>query len=177
MAHLHKAQFDLPATILRDVGRVIVRYAYLEQYLQHVIYMVLGVSAGVGRIAVREPGRLTDKLDLLRDLIAAKALKEPDVDFKELRAAIEDAMDFRNLCAHSTWTWAEDLKGWAVLVSRGQWTERPKSDRASRSKRLNPEGQVVRSDVLRGYVEGLAAIETMFRRVQADLEQQMKSAP
>jgi hypothetical protein len=174
MAHLHKASFDLPAAMSRDIGRLIIRYAYLEQYLQNVIYMVLGVEAGIGRLAVREPGRLTDKLDLLRDLIAAKKLDEPDVDFKELRDAIEDAMDFRNLCAHSTWTWADNMEGWAVFVSRGQWTERPKTDRAARSKRLYPEGQVVRSNTLRSYVVGLAAIEKLFRGLQADLERQIR---
>jgi hypothetical protein len=172
-----KATFDLPATMARDVGRLIVRYAYLEQYLQHVIYMVLGISAGTGRIVVREQGRLTERLDMLLDLIAAKNLTPPDEDFKQLREAIEDAMEIRNLCAHSTWTWSTEHQGWAVLVSRGSWEGIPRAERARRNKRLFPEGQIIRHKTLKLYVTGLEALEKAFRRIQANLEAQLQSSP
>ena len=120
---MFEASFDLPATMVRERGRVIVRFAYLERYLQHIIYMLLETSAGIGRLAVREPNRLVDRLDLVLDIIAAKKLTIPklDVELKILREAIEDAADMRNLCAHGTWMRVPDKGAWAVLVARGQW--------------------------------------------------------
>lgn len=93
-SEVFKARTDLPATMMRDIGRLVVRYAFLEQYMQNVIYMLLGVSQGVGRMAVREPGRLSDKLELVIDLVAAKRFTLPDeVDIKALREGILDTMD------------------------------------------------------------------------------------
>jgi hypothetical protein len=166
------ARFDLPSLMSRDIGRLIVRFAYLEQYLQHVIYMLAGTSAGIGRLAIRDPS-LLDKVELLLDLIAAKGLRNPPVDFKELKKAIHDVQDMRNVCAHCTWTWSEKDDGWVALVARGQWEAVSKSDRARRNKRLYPEGQIIRIKILRSYIEGLKGIESNFRVIQADIEAQL----
>ena len=139
---MFKAQFDLTASMSRDIGRLIVRYAYLEQYLQNTIYMVLGLEPGMGRLAVREPGRLTEKLDLLLDIMAAKHLRCPDdFDVKEVREAMDDTMDMRNLCAHSTWMWVHEHHGWAVFVSRGQWAGIPKTERNRRTRNYSQRGR------------------------------------
>jgi hypothetical protein len=172
-----KARFDLPANMARDIGRLIIRYAYLEQYIQAVIYMVMGVDAGTGRLAVREPGRLTDKLALLLDLVAAKGLKWPDIDMKELREIIEDVMDMRNLCAHSTWMYSSEHHGWAVFVSRGVWDGIPKTERARRNKRLFPEGQIIQPQTLKTYVTGTSVLNDHFRKIQASLQAQLEASP
>lgn len=177
MVDAFKARTDLPASMLRDIGRLIVLYAHAEQYLQGIIYMLVGVDAGIGRLAVREPGRLTDRLDFLLDLMAAKKLQPPDVDYKLLRKAIEGAMDMRNLCAHSTWIWSPEHKAYAVLVTRGQWADVPKSEMARRSKRLFPEGALVRASSLKVYLAGMQEIADDFRHIQASLEAQLRSSP
>jgi hypothetical protein len=175
MAQMFRAQFDLTASMSRDIGRLIVRYAYLEQYLQSTIYMVIGVEAGIGRLAVREPGRLTDKLDLLLDLMAARKLQLPDdLNIKEVREAIDDTMDMRNLCAHSTWTWNAEHAAWTVFVSRGQWEGIPKAERARKNKKLFPEGQIVRPRTLKLYVDGTDAIRKALLQLQASLREQLK---
>jgi hypothetical protein len=175
MASVFKAEFDLPASMLRDIGRLIVRYAYLEQYLQNTIYMVIGVHPGIGRLAVREPGRLTDKLDMLLDLMAARNLKCPEgFNIKEVREAIDDIMDMRNLCAHSSWMWDSDIEAWAVFVARGQWSGVPRSERARRNKRLFPEGQIIKSATLKLYVSGTDALRKAFRDLQASLREQLR---
>src|SRR4051812_48071742 len=99
---IFNARVDLPASMLRDIGRLIVRYAYIEQGLQAIIYKLVDVEPGIGRLAVREPGRLIDRFDLAIDLMAAMKLAlPPNFDPKVIREAMDDLADIRNLCAHS----------------------------------------------------------------------------
>ena len=176
MSHHRIAQYDLPASMCREIGRLLVRFAYVENYLQGIVYMLIGCDQGIGRLAVREP-RATERLDLIRDLIAAKKLKEPDLDFKSLRNALDDAEAMRNLCAHGAWTWLEEDNAWAVRVARGSWAQIPKTDRARRNKRIFPGGQIIRHQTLLTYVKGMDGLIDKLRALQTNLEAQLQSLP
>ena len=65
---------DVPAMMLREIGRVVVAYANLEYLLSEVIYLLLDVDPKRGRLAVREP-RATDRLDVIQDLILLSKLQ------------------------------------------------------------------------------------------------------
>jgi len=171
------ARFDLPVTMCREIGRIIVRFAYVEHYLQGIIYMLVGVNRGIGKLAIREP-RAIDRVELILDLIAVRDLiPPPKLQSKDFKEALEDAEDIRNLCAHGAWTWSAPHEAWAVMVERGQWQGVPKTDRVRRNKRLLPEGQIVRVSHLRTYVRGLDALALMLREIQANLEAQLKPSP
>lgn len=159
----------------REIGRLIVRYAYVESYLQGIVYLLVGCNQGIGRLAIREP-RARDRLELIRDLIAAKGLTQPNADFKALSKAIEDAESMRNLCAHSPWTWSETENAWAVLVARGSWSHIPKSDKAQKNKRLFPEGKIIRQEHLTTYVKGMDGIVCELKSLQAKLQAQIQSS-
>jgi hypothetical protein len=75
--------------MVREIGRVI-RFAYLEQYLQHIIYMLRGTPAGIGRVAVRESGRLVDRLELVLDLVAAKGWQPNPPGFRAAAALLKN---------------------------------------------------------------------------------------
>ena len=156
----------------RSIGRLVVRYAYMESYMQGIVYMLADVDGRVGRLIVRE-ARSTDRLDLILDLVALKELKVPEIDFKQLREAIEDAEDIRNLCAHGVWTFSDEHRAWAVQVARGKWGNVPKYDRARRNKRVYPQGQIVRQPHLDTYNKGLEAIIAKLRQLQSELETQL----
>ena len=62
------ASYNLPSTFVREIGRIIVSWAYFEHCVQEMNWQALGISAAAGRISMREPG-VTDRLEMLRNLI------------------------------------------------------------------------------------------------------------
>ncbi len=170
-----KARYDLPATVCRDIGRIITRWAYVERYLQGIVYMLAGVSAPIGRLAMREPNAL-QRLDLVLDLLAARGLKAPSIDVKTLRGAMEDAQDMRNIIAHAGWVWSAEHQAWVVHVARGTWSGIPKAEQARRNKRIFPEGQILRPHIFKGYIAGIDGIIQQLREMQAEIEKQIRDS-
>ena len=111
MTDLHLSIYDLPDGLSLDMGRIVTRASYMQNYLQKIIYLLVGVQEEIGRIAIREP-RTRDRIDMILDLIAVRNLKVPDVDLKHLREVIDDAEDFRNLCAHGAWSYSAKHQSW-----------------------------------------------------------------
>ncbi|WP_424955695.1 hypothetical protein [Hyphomicrobium sp. 1Nfss2.1] len=95
------------------------------------------------------------------------------MDYKMLREAIEDAEDIRNVLAHCAWLWLDDEQAWAVQIARGSWSNVPRSDRARRSKRIFPEGQLLRAQTLKSYVKGIDGIIGHLRQLQSAVENQL----
>jgi len=66
-----EAIYALSPSLSREIGRIIVRFAYFEQCVQEMVRQTLGLGEAASRIAVREP-RVTDRLDMLRDAVGAR---------------------------------------------------------------------------------------------------------
>jgi len=62
------ASFDLPAPYVREIGRIIVRWAFFEYAVQQTVWETLDVDPAEGRIALREP-RVTDRLQMINELL------------------------------------------------------------------------------------------------------------
>jgi len=58
MARKKVVHYDLPAPMCRDIGRLMVRFAYVENYLQSIVYLLVGCDQGIGGLAIRDPSRL-----------------------------------------------------------------------------------------------------------------------
>jgi len=172
MSNRYVARHDLPDEMSLEIGRLIVAYAYVEQYLQAIIYSLLSLDRGLGRLAVREPCA-TQRLDLIRDLLAARKLEEPGLNLKELRDALQDAEDMRNVCAHSSWVFSDERRSWVAVVERGQWADVPKANRARKNKRIHPEGQVLSAKEIKSYVLGTIGIATRLRKLQEHVAKQI----
>lgn len=63
-----KASYDLPASLNREIGRVIVRWAHFESHMQAMIYAIVfdgaANKAALGRLAIREL-KVGERADLL----------------------------------------------------------------------------------------------------------------
>jgi hypothetical protein len=63
-----KASYDLPASLNREIGRVIVRWAHFESHMQAMIYAIVfdgaADKAALGRLAIREL-KVGERADLL----------------------------------------------------------------------------------------------------------------
>jgi hypothetical protein len=148
-------RYDIPASLSREIGRVIVRWAYFEEQLQSLIWAIVfdcaEDGAALGRLAVREL-RIEQRADLLADIANVRRVA---FDKALLRAIKRKALDIsrrRNLLAHGGWTFRPDT-GWLVRETRGSWEEQADGPRGKRS--ITPQPVPVSTDDVRRTVAEL----------------------
>jgi hypothetical protein len=118
-----------------------------------------------GRIAVREPTRLTDRLDMLRDLAEFQKIEMDYVLLKEIRTGVEALAGKRNLLAHSMW---QKPKGyWCAVVTRGAWPETQDEieNYPSGSRNVEPQAIAITADDVRGWRESTIALVGEFGKL------------
>jgi hypothetical protein len=134
-----KARYDLPPTLNREIGRVVVRWAYFEHHIQKIIWAVPFTGdkkgAALGRIAIQEP-RAPDRLDMLERVAAARNYTFDKALLRKMRPKTKSLAEQRDLLAHGLWTKHPD-EGWVVQQTRGTWNEYRGGPRGSR--RITPE--------------------------------------
>jgi hypothetical protein len=122
---IQKTSYDLPAPMSREIGRIIVRRAYLEHYIQAIIWAIAfngdEHGASLGRIAIREPSSKESQLDLLQCVAEVRKIKLDFQLLKSIKTRSKAIADRRNLVAHGLWT--ELDQGWIVQQTRGTWFE------------------------------------------------------
>jgi hypothetical protein len=114
------ARYDIPAPLAREIGRFLVTWAHFEHYVQAVIWKALNLSEEEGRLTVREP-RVTDRLDMIRDLGEFQGLEMDYVLLQEIRKKSDPLAGKRHLLAHTIWTKID--ADWCPLQTRGSWQE------------------------------------------------------
>lgn len=137
----------LPATLCREIGRIISRWAYLENYVQRIVWTLMGISREEGRLAVREP-RVEERVELIADLMHVYGLNVDDKFISALIDGIRKQVRIRDAVAHGAWSFSEDYGDWQVTNTKGTWNkqDRPKIER---KKRVNPEGILLGVTALR----------------------------
>jgi hypothetical protein len=129
--------FDLPASLTREIGRIIVAYANLEHRLSVIIYALLGVPSAIGRLAVREP-RSTDRFDLIVQLLDLREVSVDETEISDLKAAISEVAAQRDRIAHGIWI--RSRNGTLHLrLTRGAW-QPVEGQRGKTSRAILPEG-------------------------------------
>jgi hypothetical protein len=114
---------ELPAELLREIGRIIVSFAKLEFMLTRLAYALLELDRTAGRIAVREP-RACERFDMIVDLLRYRNLSSKS-DLNALRITIGQCEDGRNLVAHGTWVRDPVYGVLRIVKTSGQWQPIP----------------------------------------------------
>lgn len=173
----HIAGYNLPASMCREIGRVIVRCAYLEHYIQRIIYVLINIDLNIGRVAVREP-RLTDRIDMLSELAYVLDVRIDNelLDSMKLRAEEYDVK--RDLFAHCMWMYSTKHGQWAAQLTRGAWPKAPhdKAPRERRKKRLKPEGVLYDVPAIQAIVAGIDGLIEDARTIQDTLDRELRSS-
>jgi len=112
------ADYKLPPSMTREIGRIVVHWAYFEQCVQQMNWQTLGITPAAGRLALREP-RVEDRLEMLHDLVKLRDGEWDDALFRDILKRTKLAKAKRDLVAHGLWAKRED--GWFVELSRGMW--------------------------------------------------------
>ena len=110
---------DLPDNLASAVGKVITAFSRIEYNLSAIAALMLGLGKPEMNIALRMP-RATDRLELILDLFALKAMTT-DVDVTALRTALEGVAQKRDWLAHGLWLKHPDTGVLYLRLTRGTW--------------------------------------------------------
>ncbi len=115
-----KVSSDIPASLAREIGRFLVKWAHFEQYIQAMIWECLELSPEMGRISVREP-RVTDRIDMLWEIAKLEKIVTDFPLLTSIKKHTGPLAAMRHVVAHGLWT---EFNGkWYVLLTRGAWKE------------------------------------------------------
>jgi hypothetical protein len=157
------SRHDIPASLAREIGRFVVTWANFEDYVQAVIAGSLELSTAEGRIALREP-RVTDRLDILRDLCVLRNFAADFVLLADIRARANTLASKRHLVAHCIWQKPEHY--WCAILTRGHWDSHPEvQGQISGSKSVEPQAIPVDANDVRGWVEQTVALSADFEKL------------
>ena len=127
----------LPAAMSREIGRIIVRWAYFEHLIQETAWILAGLSPAAGRIAMREP-RAADRLQMVREILDARNGAWDDELYKSILQRTKLLAAKRDLLAHGIWGYLKQEHSWHVQLARGSWPKNVR-DLVAGNKRVTPE--------------------------------------
>jgi hypothetical protein len=156
----------LPTSFSQEIGQIIVKFAYFEQCVQEMVWQALRLNDATGRIAVREP-RVTDRLDMLRDVVGIRGGYFDEALFKSIRQRADLIAARRNMLAHGIWFHHKALGEWRVQLTRGAW---PKTEEelVAGSKKIIPESVVMTVDELRATIAEIDELIDALKRLRTD---------
>jgi hypothetical protein len=164
-----KASYDLPASLSREIGRVIVRWAHFESHIQHMIYAIAfdGAANGavLGRLAIREL-KVDERANLLRHVADVQGVLLDRPLLKSIKTKALAISEQRNLLAHGIWTRRPDL-GWMVRQTRGDWDDHPGGPKGKRS--ITPQSIPMSTEDVRQTVVELEELIADAKKLQQTL--------
>ncbi len=160
---------DLPSDYLVGLGRVVVRWSFVERQLMNIVYLLLGVSKKHGRVAVREP-RADECITMIRQLMHLEKVTVHSIDLDRLSKALASIKNTRDTLAHGLWLQGPNDTV-LIQVTGGTWKPDPKSPKIA--KRIDPEGMGVTptdletlSDQIKQMMQ---ALDVLHREIEAQV--------
>jgi hypothetical protein len=167
------AVYNLPASMTREIGRIVVHWAYFEYCVQEMNWQSLGIAPAQGRIALREP-RASERLEMLRDLVKLRHGTWDDDLYLSILTRAKLLTSKRHLIAHGIWANRED--GWYVELARGSW---PKNlaELVAGSKKVTPELVSMDTSKLRKATNEIEALIQDLKRLRTSAVVSYPSSP
>ena len=156
---------QLPASHSREIGRIIVHWSYFEHCVQESIWELLQISEPAGRLTVREP-RVTDRLEMLRDLMTVYNGSWDRALYKSVYTAASLLAAKRHLLAHGIWFHHKAAGEWHVQLTRGTWPKNIAELEAA-SKKIIPESVPISLDDLRSATKEIHTLIADLKRLRA----------
>lgn len=166
----HVSDFRLPASYTREIGRVIVRWAYVEHHVQSVIWALAfncdELGGSLGRLAIVEQ-KFPQRLDLLKHLAKLRGVAFDKSLLKSLETKSKKLVAERNLLAHGCWT-KHPVHGWIVRETRGEWE--PSKTGPKGTRKLMPEAKQRDQNKIGKTVADLDSLIADFRAFKQSLQ-------
>lgn len=140
----------IPSKYVAAIGRVIVRWSYLEWFTkERILYTAAGLGEKEGRFCVKEC-RPKEAIALVRHLTAIHQLRVP-LPIHDLEKRLEKAKDERDQLAHGLWLWHPVKKSLRLWQTKGSWNP-TKPGAPTGPKKMTPEIVVkTPADIVRTY--------------------------
>jgi hypothetical protein len=164
-----QAEYDLPPSFVRQIGIIMVRWAYFEHAVRRLVWEAMGVDPKMGRIAVRDP-RIDDRIEMIGDIAYLRKLKIDEKALTTLETGANEVLRWRDLLAHGIWI--PQPHGWLIQMTSGNYPKDYLTEH--RKRRINPEGVNVSIEGLRTVADGA---KTLIENAIALREQIQAQAP
>jgi hypothetical protein len=159
-------ELELPPALLREIGRVMVRHAYLELQLSQFIYNLLKVDPKRGRVGANHPTKLKDRLTIILNLMSLEGIDLPKDEQAKLRTILEDCDSDRDCLAHGVWARSTKHGRLMLRLARGTW--QVAGGRTSRA--ITPEGRAYTVDNARKVTSRLSGASAVLDALWADYD-------
>jgi hypothetical protein len=166
------AEYKLPANFNREIGRIMVHWAYFENASRRVLWDMLKVGPKIGRVAVRDP-RIDDRLEMILDIAYLNKIKIDQSRIKTLISRTNEVLKWRDLVAHGIWI--PTGSGWLVQMIGGNYPKDYETEH--RKRRIHPEGVNVDVDGLRTVTDGIDMLIDEITSIGADIQAQLRQSP
>ena len=164
------AEYEIPASFVREVGRIIVRWAYFENAVSRLVWDAMGVDPKMGRVAVQDP-RMEDKIAMISEIAYLRKLTIDQAKLDDLIKKAKETDPWRNLVG----LWIPNDGGWLLQKIGGQYSKDYEAEH--RKRRINPEGINVDLEGLRSISEGIKFLINETLTLRAELQDQLKPSP
>ena len=146
-----KMTFTLPDDYSLEIGRIITKWAYLENYLQRCVHLMMGVDDVVGRVALKET-RVPERVKLIEEIAYLRGFSLEKKIMKSTRKMVEEVYGWRNLIAHGLWVELPE-HGWCVRQTKGKLPQEAKLEGLAQNRKITPEAVPVSLELLRNISE------------------------
>lgn len=134
----------LPVAYSTEIGRIITRWAQVEYWSRHIVYLLLGIPEEQGRIAVRSE-KIGDMITLITDLTELNQI-ETGINWKNFKKDLIKSESFRNRLAHGVWATMDGVK---TPILQDQSTAHVESDVNLKKAKIYPIAVEVRLEQLK----------------------------
>lgn len=168
-----RARYDIPGDLSREIGNVLVRWAYLEHCLQTTIWNLAQVIQPIGRLAIREP-RVEDRVRLIRDLAELRGIEIDQQATNAISSSARKNVTHRDTLAHGHWVYDDETNTWLVILTRGKWSD---DEPHHRSRSVVPEALIVTVPALQGISTEIEKIIKLAELLSQQVENQLAPPP
>jgi hypothetical protein len=166
-----EAGYDLPASLSRSIGRVIVRWAYIEHKAQQLVRALAQITHPIGRIVAREP-RLEDRITIIEQLAEFRGIELNQDGIASLREGTKLIAAKRHILAHGIWH--KERGAWCLEISRGQWED---EDSPTRHKSILPESIPVTENDLAIILDGIGILDELLDIIGLQIFAKIQAPP
>ncbi len=162
-------RYRLPVSYSTEIGRFITRWAHLEWVLDETLYMMIGTSPKIGRLAVRD-AKIGEHLTIMEKTARLRGITV-SVDWKKLRDIMQRMESFRNKLAHGIWINDPSSQWPALRQVKGSYT--PKRGAPSVDARISPASLPVPFGELKNAVRGVDRANQTAIEIRQEVEAQV----
>jgi len=164
------ASYHLPQGFSREIGRIVVHWAFLEHYVQRIVWLLLKVDAKRGRVAVRDAS-MERRIEMIVDLAGIEGIKLETLD--KFPSQTKEAGRRRNLVAHGLWLEVDG--SWYVQDITGVHPQDIKG-LLSHKRRIEPGSKKMDMETLRGITAEIEQLINRARLLQQEVSRERSTS-